>query len=100
MIIIQQVYIADNGDDALIVYQNANDSFHRLSSHNHNSRSDKVSQENLTLQEVDNRVSGMALSPMTNNLYYSPLSSQNLYYVNTESLMNSQNQGNDVQYER
>ncbi|XP_043784589.1 major royal jelly protein 4-like [Apis laboriosa] len=94
------VYMADNGDDALIVYQNADDSFHRLSSHNHNSRSDKISQENLTLQEVDNRVSGMALSPVTNNLYYSHLSSQNLYYVNTESLMNSQNQGNDVQYER
>lgn len=80
-------------EDALVVYQNANDSFHRLSSHN--SRSDKMSQGNLALKELDNRVFGMALSSVTNNR-----SSHNLYYVNAESLMNSQNQENNVHHER
>ncbi|NP_001011610.1 major royal jelly protein 4 precursor [Apis mellifera] len=95
------VYMVDN-KNTLIIYQNADDSFHRLSSHTLNHNSDKMSdqQENLTLKEVDNKVYGMALSPVTHNLYYNSPSSENLYYVNTESLMKSENQGNDVQYER
>lgn len=98
---IPQVYMVDN-KNTLIIYQNADDSFHRLSSHTLNHNSDKMSdqQENLTLKEVDNKIYGMALSPVTHNLYYNSPSSENLYYVNTESLMKSENQGNDVQYER
>uniref|UniRef100_V9I606 Major royal jelly protein 7 n=1 Tax=Apis cerana TaxID=7461 RepID=V9I606_APICE len=47
---------------------------------------------------TQNGISGMALSPLTNNLYYSPLASRDLYYVNTKPFMKSEYGENNVQY--
>nr|AAR83083.1 major royal jelly protein MRJP2 [Apis cerana cerana] len=95
------VYIADHKGDALIVYQNSDDSFHRMTSNtfDYDPRYAKmtINGESFTLK---NGICGMALSPVTNNLYYSPLASHGLYYVNTEPFMKSQfGDNNNVQYE-
>ena len=96
---IQQVYIADDRDDVLIVYQNFDDSLHRLTSNTFDYDPKYIKMtiegESLTLEDG---VFGMALSPVTNNLYYSPLSSHGLYYINTEPFMKSQYGKNNVQY--
>ncbi|XP_003695161.3 major royal jelly protein 2 isoform X2 [Apis florea] len=93
------VYIADHSGDGLIVYQNSDDSFHRLASNtfDYDPRYTKmtIEGESFTMQDG---IYGMALSPVTNNLYYSPLSSRSLYYVNTKPFLKSQYGGNNVQY--
>nr|AQM49879.1 major royal jelly protein 10 [Apis florea] len=93
------VYMSDNRGNALIIYQNSDDSFHRLTSNtfDYDPRYIKmtIEGESLTLEDG---IFGIAVSPVTNNLYYSPLSSHGLYYVNTEPFMKSQYGGNDVQY--
>lgn len=68
------MYIADNKGDGLIVYQNSDDSFHRLTSNtfNYDPRYTKMTVEGESFT-VQDGIYGMALSPMTNNLYYSPL---------------------------
>ena len=92
--------MADHKGDALIVYQNADDSFHRLTSDtfDYDPRYAKmtIDGESFTLK---NGICGMALSPVTNNLYYSPLASHGLYYVNTAPFMKSQFGENNVQYQ-
>ncbi|XP_031773322.1 major royal jelly protein 3-like isoform X2 [Apis florea] len=94
------VYIADERGEGLIIYQNSDDSFHRLTSNtfDYDPRYTKltVAGESFT---VKNGICGIALSPVTNNLYYSPLASHSLYYVNTEPFMKSQFEENNVQYE-
>lgn len=97
---IQQVYMADDKGDALIVYQNSDDSFHRLTSNTFDYDPKYIKMmaagESFTAQDG---IFGMALSPMTNNLYYSPLSSRSLYYVNTKPFMKSEYGANNVQYQ-
>lgn len=95
-----QVYIADDRGDALIVYQNSDDSFHRLSSYTFDN-DPRYSELTVTGESftVHDGIFGMALSPVTNNLYYSPLTSHSLYYVNTEPFMKSQYGENNIQYE-
>ncbi|XP_043784699.1 major royal jelly protein 5-like [Apis laboriosa] len=94
------VYIADDRGNALIVYQNSDDSFHRLTS---NTFDNDPRYSELTVAgesfTVHDGIFGMALSPVTNNLYYSPLTSHSLYYVNTEPFMKSQYEENNIQYE-
>ncbi|XP_006616416.1 major royal jelly protein 2-like isoform X2 [Apis dorsata] len=94
------VYIADHKGDALIVYENSNDAFHRMTSNtfDYDPRYAKmtIDGESFTLK---NGICGMALSPVTNNLYYSPLASHGLYYVNTKPFMKSQYGENNAQYE-
>uniref|UniRef100_V9I6G8 Bee-milk protein n=1 Tax=Apis cerana TaxID=7461 RepID=V9I6G8_APICE len=94
------VYIADERGEALIIYQNSDDSFHRLTSNtfDYDPRYTKltVAGESFT---VKNGICGIALSPVTNNLYYSPLASHSLYYVNTEQFRNPQYEESNVQYE-
>ena len=93
--------MADNRGNALSVYQNSDDSLHRLTSNtfDYDSRYTEltIAGESFTLQDG---IFGIAVSPVTNNLYYSPLSSQSLYYVNTEPFMKSEYKGNNVQYKR
>ncbi|KAG6799624.1 major royal jelly protein 7 precursor [Apis mellifera caucasica] len=93
------VYIADNKGDGLIVYQNSDDSFHRLTSNtfNYDPRYTKMTVEGESFT-VQDGIYGMALSPMTNNLYYSPLASRDLYYVNTKPFIKSEYGENKVQY--
>nr|AAV90959.1 major royal jelly protein 3 [Apis mellifera carnica] len=94
------VYIADEKGEGLIMYQNSDDSFHRLTSNtfDYDPRYTKltVAGESFT---VKNGICGIALSPVTNNLYYSPLSSHGLYYVDTEQFRDPQYEENNVQYE-
>lgn len=97
---IQQVYIADEKGEGLIVYHNSDDSFHRLTSDtfDYDPKFTKmtINGESFTMQDG---ISGMALSPLTNNLYYSPVASTSLYYVNTEQFKASNYQKNGVHYE-
>lgn len=94
------VYIADDRGDALIIYQNSDDSFHRLTSKTFDNdlrySELAVAGESFT---VHDGIFGMALSPVTNNLYYSPLTSHSLYYVNMEPFMKSQYEENNIEYE-
>ncbi|XP_043784588.1 major royal jelly protein 3-like [Apis laboriosa] len=94
------VYIADEKGQGLIIYQNSDDSFHRLTSNtfDYDPRYTKltVAGESFTVQ---NGICGIALSPVTNNLYYSPLASHGLYYVNTEQFRKPQYGENNAQYE-
>uniref|UniRef100_O97432-2 Isoform 2 of Major royal jelly protein 5 n=1 Tax=Apis mellifera TaxID=7460 RepID=O97432-2 len=94
------VYMADDKGDALIVYQNSDESFHRLTSNTFDYDPKYIKMmdagESFTAQDG---IFGMALSPMTNNLYYSPLSSRSLYYVNTKPFMKSEYGANNVQYQ-
>lgn len=94
------VYMADHKGDALIVYQNADDSFHRLTSNtfDYDPKFTKMTIDGESYTAQDG-ISGMALSPMTNNLYYSPVASTSLYYVNTEQFRTSDYQQNDIHYE-
>ena len=89
--------MADNRGNALSVYQNSDDSLHRLTSNTFDFRYTEltIAGESFTLQDG---IFGIAVSPVTNNLYYSPLSSRSLYYVNTEPFIKSEYEGNNVQY--
>nr|AQM49878.1 major royal jelly protein 10 [Apis dorsata] len=92
-------YMADNRGNALSVYQNSDNSLHRLTSNtfDYDPRYTEftIAGESFILQDG---IFGIAVSPVTNNLYYSPLSSRSLYYVNTEPFMKSEYEGNNVQY--
>nr|AAQ16677.1 major royal jelly protein MRJP1 [Apis cerana cerana] len=94
------VYIADEKGEGLIVYHDSDYSFHRLTSKtfDYDPKFTKmtINGESFTTQ---NGISGMALSPMTNNLYYSPVASTSLYYVNTEQFRTSNYEQNAVHYE-
>lgn len=96
----QQVYIGDNEGFALIIYNNSDNSFQRLTSSTFTSdpryTTFTINGESFTLQSG---IFGMALSPLTQNLYYSALSSHNLNYVNTEQFVKSQYQANNVHYQ-
>lgn len=94
------VYIGDNEGFALIIYNNSDNSFQRLTSSTFASdpryTTFTINGESFTLQSG---IFGMALSPLTQNLYYSALSSHNLNYVNTEQFVKSQYQANNVHYQ-
>lgn len=96
----QQVYIGDNEGFALIIYNNSDNSFQRLTSSTFASdpryTTFTINGESFTLQSG---IFGMALSPVTQNLYYSALSSHNLNYINTEQFLKSQYQANNVHYQ-
>lgn len=96
----QQVYIGDNEGFALIIYNNSDNSFQRLTS------STFASDPRYSVFTIDGEsfilqsgIFGMALSPLTQNLYYSALTSHRLNYINTEQFIKSQYQANNVHYE-
>lgn len=90
------VYIADADGYGLIVYDGS--SFRRLTSNafNFDPRYINYTIEGTSFQLQDGIV-GMALSPVTDNLHFSPMSSHNLDYINTYQL--TQLQGDQVQYQ-
>ncbi|XP_060832417.1 major royal jelly protein 2-like [Bombus pascuorum] len=90
------VYIADADGYGLIVYDGS--SFRRLTSNafNFDPRYTNYTIDGTSFQLQDGIV-GMAISPVTANLHFSPMSSHNLDYVNTYQLM--QLQGDQVQYQ-
>nr|XP_033183503.1 uncharacterized protein LOC117153503 [Bombus vancouverensis nearcticus] len=89
------VYIADVDGYGLIVYDGS--SFRRLTSNafNFDPRYINYTIEGTSFQLRDGIV-GMAISPLTNNLYFSPMSSHNLDHADTYQLMLVQ--GDQVQY--
>lgn len=91
-----QVYIADADGYGLIVYDGS--SFRRLTSNafNFDPRYINYTIEGTSFQLQDGIV-GMAISPLTDNLHFSPMSSHNLDYINTYQL--TQLQGDQVQYQ-
>lgn len=94
------MYIADVEGYALIIYNNADDSFQRLTSSTfvYDPRYTKytINDESFSLQDG---ILGMALSHKTQNLYYSAMSSHNLNYVNTKQFTQGKFQANDIQYQ-
>ncbi|XP_043784675.1 major royal jelly protein 2-like [Apis laboriosa] len=79
--------MADNRGNALSVYQNSDNSLHRLTSNtfDYDPRYTEftIASESFILQDG---IFGIAVSPVTNNLYYSPLSSRSL----VEDIYNTQ----------
>ncbi|XP_016911088.1 major royal jelly protein 5 [Apis cerana] len=94
------VYIADVEGYALIIYNNADDSFQRLTSstfvYDPRYTNYTINEESFTLQDG---ILGMALSRKTQNLYYSAMSSHNLNYVNTKQFTQGKYQANNIQYQ-
>ncbi|XP_012344034.1 major royal jelly protein 2 [Apis florea] len=93
------VYIADVEGYALIIYNNADNSFQRLTSstfvYDPRYTNYTINGESFTLQDG---ILGMALSHKTQNLYYSAMSSHNLNYVNTKQFTQGRFQASNVQY--
>lgn len=91
-----QVYIADADGYGLIIYDG--NTFRRLTS---NAFDFDPRYINYTIEgtsfELRDGIVGMAISPLTDNLHFSPMSSHNLDYANTYQLMLLQ--GNQVQYQ-
>lgn len=91
-----QVYIADADGYGLIAYDGS--SFHRITSNafNFDPRYINYTIEGTSFQLRDGIV-GMAISSLTNNLYFSPMSSHNLGHADMLQLMLIR--GDQVQYQ-
>ncbi|KAK1118674.1 hypothetical protein K0M31_014978 [Melipona bicolor] len=89
------VYIADVEGHGLIIYNDDDDSFRRLTScaFDADLRYENYTIEGQTFQLTDGIV-GMALSCVRDRLHFNPMTSHNLEAVETKSLL----QGNEPQY--